>query len=327
MARVKGYQKPRALESQAIEQPYYKAGMPLELQKFGNRERQLQRGPIIGVNLPKSQNRALHAIQKLMDKTDYKGNLPGENTISVEFNWKGYIPTLSFTPTEYFQAYELEPAGDGRYHGSSVKEAIEGLKSLMNVRHYVVYDRKIWRNGKEERIVIRATTPLIIPTETFENVTDEELERIREGKELPERITKMTIIPSPLLLDGIKENFYALKPTGLYTEIQELYPGKKYPYEIILFIEWLFTLNRKKIPISRDRLAEKLKMDKLIEHRRQKEIDRRIKMALETALELEYLLSYDIEVTGLIRMELNPERIKRIGMKKRGRNKGGKETE
>lgn len=342
MAKIKRYTRPRALEteSQAI-QSYYKAGMELERQKFGNpkisqlllgedADIQQETGFISGVNLTKPQERALHAIQKLLDETDYRGNLPGVERTSIDFQWRGYIPTLSFTPTEYFQAYELKPAGDGRYRGKSAQEAIEGLKSLMTVRHFVVYDRISYKNGKKLREAIRVTTPLITAVgEAFQNITEEELEQVRAGKELSnKRNTKIVITPSPLLLDGItNRNWYLLKPSTLFSEIQELNPGKKYPNEVHLFIDWLLTLDMRSLNVSRDTLAITLKMDKLIEHRRRSEINRRIDMALEVALELKYLLSYEVQPTGLIKLELNPERIKRIEMKRRGRKKASKETE
>lgn len=341
---LEGREQPRGVSQEGDQQdirPYYKAGMELELQKFGNpkisqlllgedADIQQETGFISGVNLTKPQERALHAIQKLLDETDYGGNLPGEERTSIDFHWRGHIPTLSFTPTEYFQAYELKPAGDGRYRGKSAQEAIEGLKSLMTVRHFVVYDRITYKNGKKLREAIRVTTPLITAVgEAFQNITEEELEQVRAGKELSgKRNTKIVITPSPLLLDGItNRNWYLMKPSTLFSEIQELNPGKKYPNEVHLFIDWLLTLDMKSFNVSRDTLAIRLKMDKLIEHRRRSEINRRIDMALEVALELKYLLSYDVQPTGLIKLELNPERVKRIEMKRRGRKKASKETE
>lgn len=340
---LEGREQPRGVSQEGDQQDiqsYYKAGMELELQKFGNtkisqlllgEDADIQQETTLsyGVNLTKPQERALHAIQKLLDKTEYRGNLPGVERTSIDFHWRGHIPTLSFTPTEYFQAYELKPAGDGRYRGKSAQEAIEGLKSLMTVRHFVVYDRISYKNGKKTiEATIRVTTPLITAVgEAFQNITEEELEQVRAGKELSgKRTTKIVITPSPLLLDRIKD-WYLLKPSTLFSEIQELNPGKKYPNEVHLFIDWLLTLDMRSLNVSRDTLAITLKMDKLIEHRRRSEINRRIDMALEVALELKYLLSYEVQPTGLIKLELNPERIKRIEMKRRGRKKASKETE
>mgnify|MGYP000871094395 FL=1 len=80
--------------------------------------------------------------------------------------------------------------------------------------------------------------------------------------------------------------------------------------------------------ISRINLAYKLSMNTLIQNRKQSLIDKKISEALEVALKLEYLLSYEIQPTGVISMKLNPERIKRIDMQKKpGRPKKEKDTE
>jgi len=69
-------------------------------------------------------------------------------------------------------------------------------------------------------------------------------------------------------------------------------------------------------------------MNTLIKNRKQALIDKKISEALEAALRLEYLLSYEIQPTGRIDMKLNPERIKRIDMQKKpGRPKKEKDTE
>ena len=169
----KGTAQPRGVSSTDIQEaePYFKTGMELELQKFGKPEysqlllgedADIQQGDIsYGLDLSKKQARALHAVQKMLADTDYQGNMEGEERTSIDFNWRGYIPTLSFTPTEYYQAYGLEPAGDGRYHGSLAQEALEGLKSLMTTRYRLVYDRTVHKGGKKSIEAIRVTTPII----------------------------------------------------------------------------------------------------------------------------------------------------------------------
>jgi hypothetical protein len=321
-------EQPRAIsstDSQQEAEPYFKAGMEVELQKFGKPKSSRQlllgedadiRGGAIsyGLDLTKPQARALQAVQKLLDATDYLGNMEGEEIHSIDFKWRGYIPTLSFTPTEFYQAYGLEPAGDGRYHGSLAQEALEGLKSLMTARYRLVYDRKVYKNGKKVIEAVRVTAPIIFSVgEAFQDITEEELEQVRAGQEIPDkRNTRITITPSILLLDGIDTGWYLLKPANFFTEIQALYPGKKYPDEVWLFLNWLLTLNKKEFRVNRETLAEILRMDSLIRNRRRADIDKKITEALDVAIKLEYLLSYEIQPTGRIDMKLNPERIKRI---------------
>lgn len=322
----KGTAQPRGVSSTDIQEaePYFKAGMEVELQKFGKpkysqlllgEDTDIQQGSLsYGLDLSDTQDRALHAVQKLLADTDYQGNLEGEERTSIDFKWRGYIPTLSMTYRDYYEAYGLKPAGDGRYHGAQTQQALEALKSLALARYQIVYDRTVYRGGKKIIEAVRVTAPIISSVgEAFQDITEEELEQVKSGQELPDRRnTRIVITPSPIVLDRIHEGWYLLKPVSLHTEIQALYDGKRYPRAISLFIEWLLTLNKKELKIGRDKLAVILRMDSLIRNRRRAEIDSRITEALEVAKELEYLLSYEIQPTGRIDMKLNPERIKRI---------------
>jgi len=338
-------EQPRGMETPEEQkaQPYFKAGMEVERQKFGKPEysqlllgedADIQQGTIsYGLDLTKPQARALDAIQKLLDATDYQGNMEGEERHSIDFKWQGYIPTLSFTPTEFYQAYGLEPAGDGRYHGSLAQEALEGLKSLMIARYRLVYDRTVYKGGKKSIEAIRVTAPIISSVgEAFQDITEEELEQVKAGQELSERRnTKIIITPSPILLDRIHESWYLLKPASFFTEIQELYPGKRYPDEVWLFLNWLLTWNKKEVRINKKNLAVILRMDSLIRNRRKADIDKRIAEALDVAMKLEYLLSYEIQPIGShgeyrIDMKLNPERIKRIKSRMARSQKAEEET-
>lgn len=339
-------EQPRGMETPEEQkaQPYFKAGMEVELQKFGKPKSSRQlllgedadiRGGAIsyGLDLTKPQARALQAVQKLLDATDYQGNMEGEERHSIDFKWQGYIPTLSFTPTEFYQAYGLEPAGDGRYHGSLAQEALEGLKSLMLARYRLVYDRTVYKGGKKSIEAIRVTAPIISSVgEAFQDITEEELEQVKAGQEISDRRnTRITITPSPIMLDRIHEGWYVLKPASFFTEIQELYPGKKYPDEVWLFLNWLLTLNKKEFRVNRETLAEILRMDSLIRNRRRADIDKKITEALDVAIKLEYLLSYEVQPIGShgeyrIDMKLNPERIKRIKSKMSRSQKAEEET-
>lgn len=336
----RGTAQPRGVSSTDTQEaePYFKAGMEVELQKFGKPEygqlllgedSDIKSGDIsLRLDLSDTQDRALHAIQKLLADTDYQGNLEGEERTSIDFKWRGYLPTLSMTYREYYEAYGLKPAGDGRYHGAQAQQALDALKSLMATRYQMIYDRTVYKGGKKSIEAVRVTAPIISSVgEAFQDITEEELEQVKAGQELPDRRnTKIIITPSPIMLDRIHEGWYLLKPASLHTEIQALYDGKRYPRAISLFIEWLLTLNKKDFKIGRDKLAVILRMDSLIRNRRRAEIDSRITEALDVAKKLEYLLSYEIQPTGRIDMKLNPERIKRIKSKMSRSQKAEEET-
>ncbi len=57
---------------------------------------------VIGIDNTHAQNQALFAIQKLLDKTNYQGNIPGSYERGENiFKFTGYLPMLKFTPDGY----------------------------------------------------------------------------------------------------------------------------------------------------------------------------------------------------------------------------------
>ena len=56
---------------------------------------------VTGLDLTESEDRTLSAIQKLLSKTDYKGNRPGKEIYSENYKWKGTLPVISMTYFEY----------------------------------------------------------------------------------------------------------------------------------------------------------------------------------------------------------------------------------
>ena len=324
---------PRALESEAQAiQPYYRAGMRAELQKFGSSQQAIQlllgedsemapenKLEIYGLDLSVSEDKALNAIQKLLDKTDYQGNTPGEQITSTAFKWEGYIPKLSITYSDFYEAYGLKKT-KGQYQGRQAQEALLALKSLTETRR-ICYKRDKWiGSGKTRRQlhdIIRATEPLIRIVEGFTDLETAEAEIVLSGQDLPKRRqTRLLIECSPLLVDEI-DTFHLLKPSALFSEIQALYPGRRISRTNPLFIEWLLTLDKPRWQISIKSLAHKLRLDSLIDQRKSTRLDEKIQEALQVAKETGYLLEYSEKSIGLIELTLNPEKCKRINMVRR----------
>lgn len=332
MARKPKSQQPRALTGDLAIQPYIRGSMYVELQKFkdSDKTRQLMLGETegleleasidtSGLDLTVSEDRALHAIQVLLDKTGYKGNIPGETITSTAFKYQGLLPRLSVTYADYFEAYGLEIRGDQYYLGSQAQEAIQALKSLTTTRR-MSYVRRSWPGrgrGKRAQIdVIRVTRPLITITEGFQDLTEEETAKVVEGGDLPEkRQTRLVIDISPILVDQI-DTFYILKPTALHREIKQLLGGRRISRAVSLFLEWLLTKNTRTVKISKARLAERLRMDYLLEQRKPTLLETRLQEAFQVAKELEYLLDYREDLTGVLVFTLNPARCKRVASDK-----------
>jgi len=315
---------------QAI-QLYFRGSMYAELQKFKNvdHDRQLILGEDLledqtetsGLDLTVSEDMALHAIQVLLDKTDYKGNIPGEMRQITADKWDGYLPRLSISYADYYEAYGLQKNKHKRYHGARSEDALQALKSLAQTRR-IAYKRRRWTgNGKSRRMVydvIRVTRPLISFIEGFKDLEEQEADQVIAGQDLPDkRQTKLVIDISPLLVDQI-ETFYLLKPVTLHEEIRQLLGSRRTSRAVSLFIEWLLTKNFQEVKVSKKVLAERLRLDYLIKQRHQDKLEIRLQEALQTAKELRYLLDYKEEASGLLVLTLNPERCKRIGKAQSG---------
>ena len=336
MARPKAQltQQPRAITPEIALQPeLIRAGMYLTLQKFGSSKRDEEAGQlsllepgldlaelaeqpeleVIGLDLSVSEDRALQALQILLEKTDYRGNLPSQETDSLIWKWRGSLPRLALTYTDYFEAYQLQKQGD-QYQGREREIALEALESLERPRT-VFYKRKRWSgSGKARKAVydvVKATKPLISITKGWQDLSEEEAERVLAGQEhIAGRTTRLLIEFSPLWVDGI-DSFYFLKPVTFHTEIQQLLGSRRYSKAVPLFIEWLLTLNTPIARIGKKLLAEKLRLDYLLKQGHTGKLDKYLTEAFETAKALGYLLSYE-EASGMLIFKLNAERCQRI---------------
>jgi hypothetical protein len=312
-------------------QPLYKASMHTELQKFGSVDRlslldpQPEEEPvqITGLDLTVSQDKALQAIQILLDRTDHEGNRPSQTAHSESY--QGHlVPRLAVTFSDYFEAYGLEPVAGGwtkQHH-----EAIQALHDLAEERWRIVYTRRTFDGGKERWQAIAPERPVSMLTlwRAYKDLETEEVERLKRGDKLPDgRAIGLMIDCNPVLIDQI-ETFYALKPERLHEEIQALYPGKRVSRTISLFIEWLLTLNLSEITISEDKLLQTLRLyESFYQHRNRSRIRKRINQACEDAQELGYLLDWQKNRKGQYVFKLNSERCRRVKSKrKRGDDHG-----
>lgn len=307
----------------------YPGSMWAELQKFGKTERQVRQLTlteelqgagseaieITGLDLDISQDKALSAIQLLLARTNYEGNLPGMAVSSPDYHWEGILPGLEFTVPEYLEAYGLEKNSKGSFPGRQRELALEALRSLCEPRR-IVYKKPRWEKGKRLYDVVVVRKPLIDMLEGYYGLEEEEAEAIQSGASLPGKISVIGIRPSPLLMDGI-ENFYLLKPAALHKELEEQVAQKRGSRGRVsraysLFIEWLITKGHSEEKVNRDTLVSKLRLEKYREQRKLKKAYEQIDEALELALELEYLLDYEEDAFGVITLRLNPEKCSRV---------------
>ena len=60
---------------------------------------------VTGLNLTQLQHRAVHAIQTLLNDSNYKGNLPTSTKKKLDFDFDGKLPILKLTPSEFYEAF------------------------------------------------------------------------------------------------------------------------------------------------------------------------------------------------------------------------------
>ena len=323
--------QPRALDSSLSiqgEPELYRAGMYAELQKFEDitEARQLLLSEdysgeeateveVTGLDFSVSENKAFSALQVLLDKTDYQGNLPGLSIYSEYYKNNFVLPRLSMTFSEYLDAYGLQKGSNGRYSRAQRDGALKALESLTGPRR-IVYERKYYKGKRRVSDMVVARSPLISLLEGYKELEEPEAQAIRDGQSNSLRVTKLVVEFSPLFVDRL-DTFYLLKPVRLHQEIQDQTGKARISRAVSLFIEWLLTKNTKTVRISRDDLATKVRLEYLIKQRKPALTKERLDEAFQVAKDLGYLLDYQEDAFGMMTFTLNPERIRRIVMKKR----------
>ena len=319
----------------------YRAGMNAELQKFGEKLnpkrlseiKQLVLGETastveeegieefkpqdIGLDFNKSQDKAFNALQKLLDKTDYEGNVDpkliyGEDNYPIYSHiYNGYydLPALAITWTDYYKAYGLKKNRSGKYSGRQVKQARQALRDLAD--GWTISFKRKKKNDKYD--LIQAIRPLIELDTVYENIDRiDNLEKKKGG---------ILIKFSPLFIDQL-DTFFLYKPMYLHNEIKEV-AGSRYSKYYARLIQYLNKTDFSPVKIHMKKLAHNLKMYSDINARMWKRIRNRIDKGLEIAKELEFILDFEKNhdnITDLYWIELNPERCSRYRLKLKKRN-------
>lgn len=305
----------------------YKAGVYAENQKFGRskeeaRQLVLSEPPaepadieITGLSLTVAEDKALSALQILLHRTGYQGNLQATEVESAIYQGRFTLPRLQFTPSEYLEAYGLKQH-KGKYRGWQREEALQALQLLAEKQRTIVYKRARYHGKGQARKklydVIRHKGTILQIVEGYKDLEEEEATRIEAGEVLPGRVRKLAIQFGPLIMDNI-ETFFLLKPAKLHQEIEDLLGPKRISRSVSLFIEWLLIWNRTPVKIRRDELARRLRLHNLIEQRKPSELKRQLLECCETAKALGFLLEYREDAFGVLTFQLNPERCKRLG--------------
>jgi hypothetical protein len=238
------------------------------------------------LELSYTESRALFAVQMLLSDTDYKGNTkPEQFTDDVNWKYKGELPGLKISVSEYLDAYGVNKYKTKRnkmeYSGTERKTATGALERLAQRNFLFKYERTCWEAKKNSstKETIEVTAPLMVLQKSGRNYI---------------------IYPSPILVDQI-DTYFLWKPRNLFDKIG----GKD--TTSVLFMDYLFTRAEQArskrgiytIKLEQETIAKALRLDKLIETRQWLRIRSRLNDLYEQAKELGYLSSYLIDQNGV----------------------------
>lgn len=248
---------------------------------------------ITGMGLSWGETKALSAVQRLLDKTNYLGDVQTKKEKCQLGSFK--LPVLFVKITDYLTAYELERNSRNRFNSNQREEALKNLESLENHRK-IFFEKSYWQpargNKKGEWIsnFVEIKAQLIavkklysLPSQLAKNANDTQKRK---------RYQYLQIICSPVFFYRINEQ-YLLKPKGLFRAIENAShksnnKAKKSTYNLILL---LLQTDLQEISYFRDTLIQVLELNGYLQRRQQKIIDKSIQEAIYIATELGFLLS------------------------------------
>lgn len=327
--------------------PLVKASLHTEKQKWGHKPEPKQRGlfdallddtqkdikkksiDVFGIDITLAQEQALHAIEALLTKTNYMGNIPGTEMIDAGFKFSGRLPAIEFTPAEYLEAYGLTKYQTGRgkdeYSSAERALALGALVDLAKKSFLFVYKRHYWKENEKtkqrEEVIdrIETTAPIIKIMRGWEALTRAEDKGLDAGtatQKTDKKLTSIAIEPAPIMVQDIN-SFFVLKRANYAQEIKFLAPhASKYTHR---FINWLMAqaeLKRRAkeplvVKIGLEDLAYILRMDAYVKTRQFKRIGQILTKSYKIAQDLGYLVSYSTvqgQTKDLERLELNPDK-------------------
>lgn len=248
----------------------------------------------IGFNLTYAQDRALHAVQVLLDDTDYEGNAPMVKPKKARrYQFDGELPVMEIATADFLRAYGVKRTKTNRgweFSPQARRIAVGALKDLSFDQYLIVYEKSQVRNSiatkkSYTKVQVEDVAPLIA------------LEVKKKG-----RVLKIT--PNPILVDQIK-SYYVLKPRNFF----DLVTGK----DVVAarFLEYLLkqgegrrrASNRKNPPlweirISAEAMAWQLRLDAMMNARKKSAIREKLTLLYKLGGKVGYLKSYKIDQEG-----------------------------
>ncbi len=252
-----------------------RTSLHVEMQKFGEN----------GLDLSYAENRALFAVQRMLDSTDYKGNIVPMQLSpedGAKAKYVGTLPGVHFRDAQYLEAYGLKKYKSARnkmeYSGTQRKNALEHLRKLADRTFQFSYSKTIYGTRKN----------------------DKQTEQVSYTGKLFTLDNDNNLYASPVLVDQI-DTYFVWLPQTLYTEL----PAKD--ITAILFVEYLLCQAEQKrrhfgkhtIRVTPESIARSLKLDSLTESRQWGRIREKLNELYDLAQKQGYLSKYAVDQEGL----------------------------
>lgn len=310
-----------------MEIPYIRAAVHLQLQKIGKSERekkkiiesfkddtdyqQIKNINVVGLDLTVLQNQALHAIQVLLDQTNYEGNMEPTYMNSPAFGFEGYLPVIKFTPANYYEAFGLTKrktkSGKNQFRGGDRENAIEALRSLYDRQFIICYTQAIYSKNKKIR------KPKYVHVKVFRKLFGDIEEKQEQDKNGQKYLKSIMMTMSPVFVAQLK-SYIVAKPINYIQEIKKISPrASEYVYRFIEHVLTQSRLNNKNglVRVNEEVLAYQLRMDNFIKRKKGKEIRKVIEKGLEVAKGIGFISSYSI-VNNMIEFQINYNKLVKV---------------
>lgn len=308
--RLSGHAVTMKISKQPAE-PLFRKGVYLALQQLGSVERGQEAGLLpadlsdyelvddpSGIRLSYAAGRLLHGILAIYESTgaNEEGTYRGHFTSYEETEDKrGKItqvrtPGLYVMETELLDAYGAAKIADGRYSKAHRKLVREALHELETVKQSILYKRRerLGKGAKRPTAKVTASLITLQKVEVFDDIAE-----AREGGD--PRATWYKITPQLILVDRVA-TFHIRSHVALYAQIDEVLAdlrdtrrGRKGEYHA-RFIEFVQTVNMADVRIGLRKLATRIRLGYMADHRRYSDMRRAVEEAAEVAHRLGYLL-------------------------------------
>jgi hypothetical protein len=240
---------------------------------------------IAGLDLSYSEERALFAIQRILDESDYKGDrLDYDASKGKTYHYDGMVPTLEFKTPKYLEAYGVKKEKSARqkmeFSSKGRKGAMKAIERLSQRRLLLFYEKREKVGAKWVKRTVTDISTLF---------------------DYQKKQRSIEIVPNPILFDQI-DSYYLRKPTKIFNQAgqQNLFELRFLQYLVYQLSVLRRSNNKKKqtwnIKITMEDLAYWLRMESFIVQHKKGQLRKKLNQFYANGKKIGYLKSSRIDV-------------------------------